>query len=886
MSAQHPYPQFLWIGAVSDPSGHADELRGFLRAQELAGDAPSLVEINWTKKKVELSSTDQSMISRQKQRKDRKIDVAVHTYLPYPNNPSAGNSVNVSRVMFESDRLPQQWLALLLERDEVWVPCSHNFEAFADSGVPARKMRIVGGTLDFEMFARGVEPYPLGTEAGRSTFLTNFDFSARKGWDTLLRAWGRAFTADDPVCLVLKTGSFYRKASHVEERIESFLRDEFGPSGARLAPVHLLTDLLPAREMPRLYAAADAYVLASRGEGWGRPYMEAQAMGLPTIASHWGGQLEFMDEDTSLLVDGTLVDVPDDAELFNSLYRGHRWFEPDAEDLAAKMRAIASDWNAARARAAPARERLIERFGREATARTLREAGREAIARFGDPARPACTVRGQFGSTASLATVNDGLAAGLEDLGVVVHHRAPGSQAAPDPNPGISHSWPHDFGPVSEGPTVVVVPWEYGAPPAEWVRSARAHADRIWVPSDYVRERFVAGGMPEGIVEVVANGYDPDRFSPNGPALALGPRASCTFLFVGGTIWRKGIDLLVSAWTEAFQPDDDVALVVKDFGADTWYRGQNARSDLRRFAARDDIGKVIYLDDDIPARELAGLYRAADVLVVPYRGEGFCLPALEAMACGLPVIHTGAGPTAEFVPGGAGWALPARRVPLPSSDSLPELSGSAYVHEVDPAALVAALREAAFDHDERHARARAALAAAANHTWTAVAQAARDSLRTLGEEALPPARLARPEAVQAPPGSTLVLYAPDWQDHTRWLAALTLWAQSFNVGDPVTLALHCGTHDPDELARQILSRLASAGLDEASLPDLMLCRPDIQLHDLGAAADAVLIDCADRSRPELVRRAQRLVATNSTALLELRAELITSSAGSSNRAAA
>ena len=40
-----------------------------------------------------------------------------------------------------------------------------------------------------------------------------------------------------------------------------------------------MTDLLPADDMPRLYAAADAYVLASRGEGWGRPYMEAQAMG-------------------------------------------------------------------------------------------------------------------------------------------------------------------------------------------------------------------------------------------------------------------------------------------------------------------------------------------------------------------------------------------------------------------------------------------------------------------------------------------------------------------------------------------------------------------------------------------------------------------------------
>ena len=105
----------------------------------------------------------------------------------------------------------------LLERDEVWVPCRQNYEAFADSGIPSRKMRVVGGTLDFDLFAPGVEPYPLDRRPDRYVFLTNFDFSARKGWETLLRAWGQAFDADDPVCLLLKTGSFYAKSHDIVE---------------------------------------------------------------------------------------------------------------------------------------------------------------------------------------------------------------------------------------------------------------------------------------------------------------------------------------------------------------------------------------------------------------------------------------------------------------------------------------------------------------------------------------------------------------------------------------------------------------------------------------------------------------------------------------------
>ena len=837
-----------------------------MRAQELAGQGPALHELVWTETKVDLSSTDRSMISRQKGRLGRPVDVAVHTYLPRLNSPSVADTVNVARVMFETDRLPQQWLVPLLERDEVWVPCAHNFEAFVDSGIPARKMRVVGGTLDFNLFAAGVEPYPLGVEADRYTFLTNFDFSARKGWEILLRAWGQAFTADDPVCLVLKTGSFYKDAGYVESRIESFLHEEFGTGSARLAPVRLLTDLLPADDMPRLYAAADAYVLASHGEGWGRPYMEAQAMGLPTIASRWGGQLEFLDEDTGWLIDGTLVDVPDDAEVFNSLYQGHRWFEPDVDDLSAKMRGIAADWDAARAHAAPARARLIERFGLEATARTLREAGRDAVTRFGDTARPACIFRGQFGSTASLATVNDGLAAGLEDLGVVVHHRARGSTTVLNDLPGISLSWPHDFSEISDGPTVMVIPYEYGAPPTDWVQSVRASADRVWVPSEYVRKGFVAAGVPEGILETVPLGFDPTRFSPDGPVIELPAHASCTFLFVGGTIWRKGIDLLLTAWTEAFQPGDDVALVIKDFGAHTWYSGQNAESDLRRIAASDDVAKVVYLGDDLPASDIGRIYRAADVLVAPYRGEGFCLPALEAMACGLPVIHTGTGPTAEFVPDLAGWSLPAQEIPLPSFIDTPEMSGIPVAQEVEHRALVTALRQAAADPEGRRARGRAALAAAAQHTWSAVAPAALQSLQTLAQEALPPARLARPDAVEVHAGVTLVLYAPDWHDAARWSRALTAWTQSVGAADPITLALHCGDTDPDALVSVILNHLLADGRNEDSLPDLMLCRADVQLRDLVAAADAVLIDDCDRERPELVRRAPCLIPAEPTAM--------------------
>ena len=53
--------------------------------------------------------------------------------------------------------------------------------------------------------------------------------------------------------------------------------------------VLLTTCYVVQAELPSLYLAVDAFVLPSRGEGWGRPVMEAMAMGLPSIATNWSG---------------------------------------------------------------------------------------------------------------------------------------------------------------------------------------------------------------------------------------------------------------------------------------------------------------------------------------------------------------------------------------------------------------------------------------------------------------------------------------------------------------------------------------------------------------------------------------------------------------------
>src|SRR4029077_8968861 len=126
-------------------------------------------------------------------------------------------------------------------------------------------------------------------------------------------------------------------------------------------------------------------------------------------------------------------------------------------------------------------------------------------------------------------------------------------------------------------------------------------------------------------VVTIPNGVDLDVFRPDGPERDVpGAGEGTRFLFVGGLIARKGADVLFSAWRQAFAGRDDVTLVLKDFGADGIYRN-DGRKPIREHAAAGALPRIVLIDDELSTEDLAGLYRACDVLVHPYRGEGFAM---------------------------------------------------------------------------------------------------------------------------------------------------------------------------------------------------------------------------------------------------------------------
>ncbi|HEX4613968.1 MAG TPA: glycosyltransferase family 4 protein, partial [Urbifossiella sp.] len=273
----------------------------------------------------------------------------------------------------------------------------------------------------------------------------------------------------------------------------------------------------------------------------------------------------------------------------------------------------------------------------------------------------------------------------------------------------VRHRWPPDLSAPPEGRFVLVQPWEYGSLPREWAAAARDRAAEVWAYSRAVRDCYLAAGVPADRVHVVPLGVDPARFRPDAAPLPLPTRKGFKFLFVGGTIARKGFDVLLAAYGRAFTAADNVALVVKDVGTTSFYAGQTGGDRVAAFRARAGAPEVVYLPEPLAADRMPGLYAACDCLVLPFRGEGFGLPAVEAMACGRPAVVTAASPATDYCDDDTGYLVPATRREFPAARvGAVETVGRPWLHEPDAAALAEALRAAAGDPAAARVKGRAA----------------------------------------------------------------------------------------------------------------------------------------------------------------------------------
>jgi len=278
---------------------------------------------------------------------DINLPIVFHTFRHGNYSPNT-QQYTIVRTMLEVSRIPQNWVFRFNHMDEIWVPNMFNYETFQRSGVLKDKMFIIPSPVDFS-FSTDRSVYKFRTNKKFIFFsLFNYENRDRKGLDILLKAYTEIFNKNADVCLVLKT------KTTMED-----LRKEYNLSKA-IPEIEIINEVLDRRNLLSIYRAASCFVLPSRGEGIGRPYLDAMMTGLPIVATGWSGNRDFLNHKNSFLIDYKLIDVDKRYYLKYPGFFGAKWAEPDVNDLKNKMLLVVKDHKQAKNKIQESKNEVIQ----------------------------------------------------------------------------------------------------------------------------------------------------------------------------------------------------------------------------------------------------------------------------------------------------------------------------------------------------------------------------------------------------------------------------------------------------------------------------------------------------------------------------------------------
>jgi D-inositol-3-phosphate glycosyltransferase len=233
----------------------------------------------------------------------------------------------------------------------------------------------------------------------------------------------------------------------------------------------------------------------------------------------------------------------------------------------------------------------------------------------------------------------------------------------------------------------------HGPSRSGYERALGRAVDRVVAQTQEEMRGLVRIGVPRARLTVVPSGVDSERFTPDGPAVQRDPERP-RILSVGKLVERKGFGDVIQAMR--YVPGAEVVVVggppPEQLPADPGARL------LRSMAEQFKVADRFRMVGAVPQRDLPSWYRSADVLIAtPWEEQA----ALEAMACGVPIVGPASGALTETVVDGlTGDLVPAR----------------------DPRALGGALRRLVNDKVRRFTYATAALDRARQaYSWRRVA---------------------------------------------------------------------------------------------------------------------------------------------------------------------
>ncbi|MBD8665907.1 glycosyltransferase [Rhizobium sp. CFBP 8752] len=281
--------------------------------------------------------------------------------------------------------------------------------------------------------------------------------------------------------------------------------------------------------------------------------------------------------------------------------------------------------------------------------------------------RNAILLDGPFKGDYSLAIVNRNLARSLLQSGFLVRCYSNEQDWRTDaklkemsdvydvmledyPAPGkykfhLRNPWPPETSDmVGQINSYVCFAWEETEIPVYMVERFNRDLDFMMVTSNFVKQALKGSGVTIPI-DVIGNGCDHVLRSEERSFAAVKKIAAKRVLHVSSCFPRKGAELLVDAYCDTFNQKDDVELFIKTTPNP---HNQIARYVEEALKSRPFAPMITVVNEHWDNSHIAALYKTADLLVAPSKGEGFGLPFAEAMLFGVPVATTAFSGQTDF----------------------------------------------------------------------------------------------------------------------------------------------------------------------------------------------------------------------------------------------
>lgn len=281
---------------------------------------------------------------------------------------------NIGFFVWETDKIPGNeylnpdfnWMRILEQMNEIWAASHFVKRVYADSG-GTRPCFVFPHPIDSDFFSPGprritLPDLPSNFDETWTVFLYVGTVDVRKRVDDVIRAYFESFRSFDRTLLILKT--YYPETinGHAEVlKLCTTVQNRLSAPHKDLPHLSICSSIITPTDLRNLYRSANAFVTATRGEGFGLCAIEAMSSGIPLIATRFSAMEEYLTDETGYPIPHNMEFVPEMCP-FPWFQPDQKWGAPNSTELSSAMKLVHENRAIAVAKGRSARTMVLKNY--------------------------------------------------------------------------------------------------------------------------------------------------------------------------------------------------------------------------------------------------------------------------------------------------------------------------------------------------------------------------------------------------------------------------------------------------------------------------------------------------------------------------------------------